>query len=109
MSKSIVEHEGKKYLRKLTGFDDTDPETPRAVLTDVYAVLEAFSVTCPAVAHCIKKLLCAGQRGNGSALDDLIGAEAALNRAIELERNRIKEHERTHGKASRSGTLQVID
>ena len=91
MSKIIDEHEGKKYLRLLAGFDDIDHETPRKVMTDVYAVLEAFSVTCPAVAHCVKKLLCAGQRGKGSALDDLIGAEAALSRAVELERNRIKE------------------
>lgn len=91
MSKSIVEHEGKKYLRKLTGFSTCDTEMPQKVLTDVYAVLEAFSVTCPAVGHCVKKLLCAGQRGKGTALDDLIGAEAALSRAIELERQRVEE------------------
>lgn len=36
----------------------------------------------------VKKLLCAGQRDKGSKKEDLIGALAALNRAIELENTR---------------------
>ena len=45
-------------------------------------------MTCPARAHAIKKLLCCGGRGKGDALADLLGAEAAVSRAIELQRVR---------------------
>jgi hypothetical protein len=55
---------------------------------DVYAVLEAFQVTCPARAHAIKKLLCTGTRGKGDAIADLTGAAAAVDRAISIERQR---------------------
>ena len=81
----VTEHEGVKYLRHVRSAVGT-----QSVQTDVYAVLEAFHVTCPATQHCVKKLLAAGQRGKGSRLDDLVGALAALNRAIELERQRAK-------------------
>lgn len=53
---------------------------------DVYDVLDAFGVTCPATAHAIKKLLCAGQRGHKDRATDLAEAQAALSRAAELER-----------------------
>ena len=53
-------------------------------LVDVYDVLVAFEVTCPARAHAIKKLLCAGLRGKGSIKRDLVGAAEAVQRAIEL-------------------------
>lgn len=86
MRKSIEQHEGKKYLRTITPAGNTSQS---AIEIDVYSVLEAFQVTCPATAHCIKKLLAAGQRGKGTRKDDLVGAMAALNRAIDLE-------ERTH-------------
>lgn len=75
----ITEHEGKKYLRKIT-----DPTTGQTIQVDVYAVLVAFGVTCPATAHAVKKLLCARQRGKGDLIDDLKGAAAAVNRALEL-------------------------
>lgn len=83
-STSIKKHEGKKYLRIIRSA--VDPNL--AVEVDVYAVIEAFGVTCPARAHAIKKLLCAGGRGKGTTLDDLTGVIAATNRAIELERVR---------------------
>lgn len=85
MTKKIDEHEGSKYLRKIhSAKRDKAP-----IQVDVYAVLEAFKVTCPARQHAIKKLLCAGGRGKGNDLDDLIGAEAAVARAIELEKDRM--------------------
>lgn len=65
-----------KYLRKI--------KTDAFDMVDVYAVLVAFNVTCPARAHAIKKLLCAGQRGKGSALQDLNEALQAVARAIDL-------------------------
>jgi hypothetical protein len=55
---------------------------------DVYAVIEAFDVRCPGRQQAIKKLLCAGLRGKGSQVEDLIGADAALSRAVELQRSR---------------------
>jgi len=55
---------------------------------DVYAVLEAFSVTCPARQHAIKKLLCAGIRGKGDAMQDLTEAALAVCRAIDLQDRR---------------------
>jgi len=80
----ITQHEGCKYLRRI----DSAIVSGESVSVDVYSVLEAFAVTCPARQHAIKKLLCAGLRSKGDAMDDLQGALAAVNRAIELERNR---------------------
>lgn len=70
------------YIRKLPYYDDA------AVLQhlpiDVYDVLTAFGVTCPATQHAIKKLLCAGTRGHKDAATDLAEALTAIQRAIEL-------------------------
>jgi hypothetical protein len=55
------------------------------VIVDVYDVLKAFGVTCPATAHAAKKLLCAGIRGHKSRRQDLIEAKIAIERAIEME------------------------
>ena len=54
------------------------------ISVDVYDVLRAFAVTCPARQHAIKKLLCAGQRNKGTAAQDLTEAIAAVHRAVEL-------------------------
>ena len=80
---SINEHEGKKYLREI---HDARLNEHQSVMVDVYEVLIAFEVICPARQHAIKKLLCAGQRLKGDVASDLAGALAAVNRAIELER-----------------------
>ena len=55
---------------------------------DVYDVLNAFAVTCPATQHAIKKLLMPGKRGNKSELGDLLEARASVDRAIDLARKR---------------------
>lgn len=55
---------------------------------DVYAVIEAYGERCPAVQHALKKLLCAGQRGVKSRLQDLKEAKAAIERAIQMEERR---------------------
>jgi len=83
MTKHIDEHEGKKYLRTIHCCYGTEE-----CYVDVYAVLEAFQVTCPARQHAIKKLLCCGNRDKGTELQDLIGAEAAISRAIDLQKLR---------------------
>ena len=55
---------------------------------DVYDVLNAFAVTCPATQHAIKKLLMPGKRGHKSELGDLLEARASVERAIDLGRER---------------------
>ncbi|SFI83922.1 hypothetical protein [Albimonas pacifica] len=52
---------------------------------DVYEVLIAFGVTCPACQHAIKKLLAAGQRGSKGKAQDLKEAEASVARARQIE------------------------
>ena len=54
-------------------------------LTDVYDILTAYSVTNPADAHAIKKMLCPGQRGAKDGIQDRQEAIVSLQRAIELE------------------------
>lgn len=70
---------GSKYLRLITSIEGL------AVTVDVYAVLIAFGVTCPARQHAIKKLLCAGIRDKGSAVQDLQEAKDAIDRCVQLE------------------------
>lgn len=55
---------------------------------DVYDVLNAFAVTCPATQHAIKKLLIPGKRGHKSELGDLREARASVDRAIDLANER---------------------
>lgn len=71
---------GSKYLRPV----------PCSILgqVDVYALLDAFDVTCPARAHAIKKLLCSGLRGKGDTLQDLREAKDAVERAIQMQEAR---------------------
>ena len=66
-----------KYQRDLKG-----------VTVDVYDVLEAFDVTCPALQHLIKKALCAGLRGHKSTSTDIAEIVSASWRAYELQSKR---------------------
>lgn len=76
---------GQKYLRPIQVTDEGQ--------VDVYAVLDAFAVTCPARQHAIKKLLCSGLRGKGSEIQDLIEARDAVTRAMQMQKNREEESE----------------
>lgn len=76
-----------KYLRKIYPAAMGQP-----IEVDIYSILEAYDVTCPAIGHCIKKLLCAGVRGHKSKMDDLKEAVTALARALELEQIRENHH-----------------
>ena len=78
----IKEHEGKKYLKKIVSAEDHHS----FVMVDIYAVTDAFDVKCDRIAHAIKKLLMAGKRGKGDKSADLVGAIAAINRAIDREK-----------------------
>lgn len=62
-----------KYVRIIHGVE-----------VDVYDILKAFEVTCPATQHAIKKLLMPGQRGSKNKLQDLKEAKQAIKQAIEL-------------------------
>jgi hypothetical protein len=74
-----------KYLRTIHGRIGIKDRAGRLELeVDVYDVLKAFEVTCPARQHAIKKLLCSGIRGVKTAVEDLIEARMALDRAIEM-------------------------
>lgn len=60
--------------------------TIHGVEVDVYDILVAWNVTCPATQHAIKKLLMPGQRGNKDKLQDLEEAGQAIKRAIKLNK-----------------------
>lgn len=59
----------------------------KGITIDVYDVLKAFNVTCPALQHLIKKALAVGQRGHKGASEDLKDILASAKRAIELSEN----------------------
>jgi len=51
---------------------------------DVYRVLTLFNVNDPCIQHAIKKLLCAGDRGDKSMIKDITEARDTLNRHLEM-------------------------
>ena len=71
---------GSKYLRSI------DMPVPGKV--DVYSVIEAFDVRCPARQHAIKKLLCAGLRGKAGERQDIEEAADAVSRALQMQDSR---------------------
>lgn len=73
---------GSKYRRIIRDVDDPT----KHVVADVYSVTEGFAVTSGPVHHAIKKLLCPGQRGEKTLIQDLEEAKDAIQRAIELEK-----------------------
>ena len=78
-----------KYHHGICGIDlDRSDALGTRVTTDtkvdVYDVLLAFGVTCPARQHAIKKLLAAGVRGNKETAQDLEEARQSVVRAQEL-------------------------
>ena len=68
-----IEENNNKYARNVKGVD-----------IDIYDVLFAWKVDCPATQHAIKKLLMPGQRGHKDKKKDLQEAKQAIERAIEL-------------------------
>lgn len=76
---------GEKYQREISP----------GVFVDIYDVLEAWGVSCPARQHAIKKLLAAGKRGHKSEVKDLQEAHNSAHRAIMLQ---IERGKKTNGK-----------
>ncbi len=56
----------------------------KGITIDVYDVLKAFDVTCPAMQHAIKKCLMAGNRGAKDATQDMNEAIQSIERSKEL-------------------------
>jgi len=56
----------------------------KGITIDVYDVLKAFDVTCPAMQHAIKKCLMAGKRGAKDATQDMNEAIQSIERSKEL-------------------------
>ncbi len=56
------------------------------VSVDVYDVLKAFDVKCPALQHLIKKALAAGLRGHKDRKEDLQDIIDSAHRAYELDK-----------------------
>ncbi len=86
----ITEHGGGKYLRRIHSADGKGGP----INVDIYCVIEAFCIYCPALQHAIKKILACGQRGKGNKIDDIHGTFDALWRALELEKQRLAQTSR---------------
>jgi len=69
-----------KYQREFISMDG------KVFRADVYRVLKAFGVTCPALQHAVKKLLMPGQRGSKDQLQDLEEALLSVSEAIAMAR-----------------------
>ncbi len=67
-----------KYTRTIQGSCES------LVDVDVYDVLKAFNVTCPALQHLIKKALCTGLRGHKDKSEDLKDIVDSAIRAQQL-------------------------
>jgi hypothetical protein len=78
----ITHHGGAKYLRKIKPADGKG----EPINVDVYCVIRAFNITCPALQHALKKILACGQRSKGGKIDDIHGVFDAMWRALELAR-----------------------
>lgn len=72
-----------KYHRTISNIASADGEQ-RRMTVDVYRVLKAFGVNCPARQHAIKKLLCAGLRGKNDELSDLKETIQAVEESIAM-------------------------
>ncbi len=73
-----------KYMVKIVG--RTEDNEPVSVLVDVYDVLKAFSIDCPALAHALKKMLKPGSRGHKDSIQDKQEAIVSIWRSIDMEK-----------------------
>ena len=64
--------------------------TIKGATIDIYDILVAYGVTCPARQHAIKKLMLAGQRGAKGSVQDLEEAAHALSRALDFAKAPLK-------------------
>tara|TARA_R110002012_G_scaffold272128_2_gene457581 strand:- start:47 stop:499 length:453 start_codon:yes stop_codon:yes gene_type:complete len=65
-------------------------EVMPGVKVDVYDILLACNVKCPALSHGIKKMLLPGARGAKDSLQDKEEAIVSIKRSIQLEKQKLK-------------------
>lgn len=87
----ITKHGGGKYLVTIKPADGVG----QPIKVDVYCMLEALGITCPALQHAFKKIAFCGKRGKGSRMDDIHGVFEAMWRARELEMQRQADADQT--------------
>jgi hypothetical protein len=65
---------------------------------DIYMVLALFDVTDQAIGHAVKKLMCPGQRGDKSKMQDLEEAVKTLKRGLDVMKviEALKESQQNH-------------
>lgn len=78
-AESTQSHDNQKELTKYQ-------RNIKGAVIDVYDLLVAYNVTCPATAHAIKKLLMPGERHAKTWEQDINEAIASLERAKELRK-----------------------
>lgn len=97
VSYMIIKDEIEESPKKQEKFDDNPKYDKKLIdkydnsvfiVGDVYTVLEAFDVRCPALQHAAKKILNPGKRGHKDVMEDLIDIKHSIDRAIELEKGR---------------------
>lgn len=76
-----------KYQRRIVGKCLQTGE-PVVVIVDVYNVIDAFGITCPARAHAVKKVLATGERGHKDFETDVKETKESMDRAATLKRDR---------------------
>ena len=69
-----------KYKKLITN------EKGEAIVVDVYDILKAFAVTCPAMQHLIKKALNLGIRGHKGREQDAKDILSAALRGVDLNK-----------------------
>lgn len=77
-------YKGEELLSSDEPMKKYDRQIKPGVFVDVYDVLLAFDVTCPAMQHAIKKCLAPGKRGYKNTTQDKNEAIASIKRSIEL-------------------------
>lgn len=75
---------GSEYAKVEFGKINKYNKPCKGITIDVYDVLKAFEVTCPAMQHAIKKCLMAGKRGAKDAVQDMNEAIQSIERSKEL-------------------------
>ena len=80
-----------KYMRVIKVIEVAPSEVVQFVKVevDVYDVLNAFPVNCPAMHNAGKKILAAGTRGYKDSLQDKNEAINCIKRSIEMEQQRM--------------------
>ncbi len=82
---------GKKYCRTIMD----RYELGKSIRADIYCVLDAWGIVCPALQHAIKKVFAPGQRGHKSFKGDIEEAIGSLRSAIVLEAQRLLRNEKS--------------